>query len=209
MYARSTILMTNPASMDEAIAYMGDEVWPAMRDMDGCVGLSMMCDRESGRYIATSAWEDREAMRASDEHVRPMREQMVDRFGAGVGEPEVREWEIAVLHREHPAGDGACCRITWLRTDPSRADQLLDMYRTSLMPRIQAMPGFCSLSMLVDRDSGRAVGTAVFESRSALEQSREQARMLREESVNVMGVDILDVAEMELVLAHLRVPETV
>ncbi len=209
MYARSTTLMTNPGSMDEAIAYMGDEVWPAMRDMDGCIGLSMMCDRESGRYIATSAWVDRQTMQASDEHVHPMREAMVERFGAGVRKPEVREWEIAVLHREHAAGDGAWCRITWIRTDPSRANQLLDMYRTSLMPRIQEMPGFCSLSMLIDRDSGRAVGTAVFASRSALEQSREQARMLREESVNVMGVDILDVAEMELVLAHLRVPETV
>ena len=209
MYARSTILMVYPASMDEAIAYMGDEVWPAMRDMHGCIGLSMMCDRESGKYIATSAWEDRQAMQASDEHVHPMREAMVDRFGAGVREPEVREWEIAVLHREHAAGDGACCRITWIRTDPSRADQLLDMYRANLMPRLQEMRGFCSLSMLVDRDSGRAVGTAVFESRAALEASREQARMLREESVRVMGVDILDVAEMDLVFAHLRVPETV
>ncbi|MGY1640815.1 antibiotic biosynthesis monooxygenase [Geodermatophilus sp. SYSU D00703] len=209
MYARSTILMVYPASMDEAVAYMGDEVWPAMRDMDGCIGLSMMCDRDSGKYIATSAWEDRQAMQASDQHVHPMREAMVERFGAGVGEPEVREWEIAVLHREHQAPDGACCRITWLRTDPSRADELLDMYRARVMPRIQEMRGFCSLSMLVDRDSGRAVGTAVFESRAALEGSREQARMLREESVRVMGVDILDVAEMELVFAHLRVPETV
>ena len=209
MYARSTTLMIFPASMDEAIAYMGDEVWPAMRDMDGCIGLSMMCDRESGKYIATSAWEDKQAMRASDEHVHPMREAMVDRFGAGVGEPEVREWEIAVLHREHAAGDGACCRITWLRTDPSRADQLLDMYRANLMPRLQEMRGFCSLSMLIDRDSGRAVGTTVFASRAALEGSREQARMLREESVNSMGVDILDIAEMDLVFAHLRVPETV
>ncbi len=63
--------------------------------------------------------------------------------------------------------------------------------------------------MLVDRDSGRAVGTTVFANRSALEGSREHARMLREESVSAMGVDILDVAEMELVFAHLRVPETV
>ncbi len=188
---------------------MGDEVWPAMRDMDGCVGLSMMCDRESGKYIATSAWEDKQAMQASDQHVHPMREAMVDRFGAGVAKPEVREWEIAVLHREHQAPDGACCRITWLRTDPGRADELLDMYRAQIMPRIQEMSGFCSLSMLVDRDSGRAVGTTVFESRAALEGSREQARMLREEGVRIMGIDILDVAEMDLVLAHLRVPETV
>ncbi len=208
MYARSTILMVYPASMDEAIAYMGDEVWPAMRDMDGCVGLSMMCDRDSGRCIATSAWEDKESMHTSAEHVHPMRERMMERFGA-TGKPEVQEWEIAVLHREHPTGDGACCRVTWVRSDPGRVDHVLDTYRTGLMPRLQTMPGFCSLSMLIDRDSGRAVGTNVFDSRAHLEQTREQARMLREEGVGLMGIDILDIAEMDLVLAHLRVPETV
>src|SRR3712207_8659341 len=48
----------NPGSLDDAIAYVRDEVWPAVRDMDGCVGLSMMCDRESGRCIATSRSEE-------------------------------------------------------------------------------------------------------------------------------------------------------
>ncbi|MGK5112010.1 MULTISPECIES: antibiotic biosynthesis monooxygenase [unclassified Geodermatophilus] len=208
MYARSTTIRGNPGSLDDAIAYMRDEVWPAMRDMDGCVGLSMMCNRESGQCIATSAWDDRQAMEASAERVHPMRRQLMDRFGAG-DELEVQEWEIAVLHREHPAGGGACARVTWVRADPGKVDQMLDTYRTRLMPRIQDMDGFCSLSMLVDRDSGRGVGTAVFESRAAVEQSREHARSVREEAVNVAGVDILDVAEMDVVLAHLRVPETV
>ncbi|RFU21146.1 antibiotic biosynthesis monooxygenase [Geodermatophilus marinus] len=208
MYARSTTLMTNPGSMDEAIAYMSDEVWPAMRDMDGCVGLSMMCDRETGRYIVTSAWEDRQAMRASDRNVRPMREQMVDRFGVGAGEPEIQEWEIAVMHREQATGSGAWCRVTWARTDPDRVDRVLELYLDDLMPRIQQMPGFCSLSLLVDRDSGRAVGTVVLESRSVLEQTRERARETRERAVRTMDLDILDVAEFELALAHLRVPET-
>ena len=208
MYARSTTIRGNPGSLDDAIAYMRDEVWPAMQDMDGCVGLSMMCDRETGRCIATSAWADQQAMQASAEHVAPMRRHMMDRFGAG-DDLEVQEWEIAVLHRARTAGDGACARMTWSRGDPARADQLLDAYRTGLVPRIQAMPGFCSLSMLLDRDSGRAVGTIVFDGRDHLEQSREQARTLREEAVEIMGVDILDVAEMDLVLAHFRVPETV
>ncbi|MFW3171383.1 hypothetical protein [Geodermatophilus sp. CPCC 206100] len=208
MYARSTTLMCDPARIDEATAYMSDEVWPAMRDMDGCVGLSMMCDRESGRCIATSAWRDRMAMQASAERVHPMRERMMERFGA-TGDPEVQEWEIAVLHREHTTGDGACCRVTWSRADPGRIDEVLDIYRTRTMPRIQEMPGFCSLSLLVDREGGRAVGTVVLESRSAMEQTREQARMVREQAVQSMGIDIVDVAEMDLVLAHLRVPETV
>jgi hypothetical protein len=208
MYARSTTIRANPSSLDDAIAYMRNEVWPAMQDMAGCVGLSMMCDRETGRCIATSAWEDRGTMQASAERIHPMRQHLMDRFGTGE-DLEVQEWEIAVLHREHTAGEGGCARITWSRTDPGKGDQLLDMYRASLMPRIQEMPGFCSLSLLVDRDSGRAVGTVVLDGRAHLEETREQARMLREEGVRIMGVDILDVAEMDVVLAHLRVPETV
>ena len=208
MYARSTTINGNPGSLDDAIAYVRDEVWPAVRDMDGCVGLSMTCDRESGRCIATSAWEDRQAMQASAERVAAMRWQLMDRFGAG-DDLEVQEWEIAVLHREHPSRDGACARLTWIRGDPGRADQVLDLYRTHLMPRIQELPGFCSLSLLLDRDSGHAVGTVVLDSRADLERTREQARLLREEGVRTMGVDVLDVAEMDLVLAHLRVPETV
>ena len=206
MYARSTTIQSSPGSLDGAIAYMRDEVWPQMQQMEGCVGLSMMCDRETGRCIATTAWQDQESMRASAERVDPMRDHMIERFGGG--EPEVQEWEVAVLHREHPAGDGACARTTWVRTGPGRIDQLLDVYRSTVMPRIQAMPGFCSLSMLIDRDSGRGVGSASFDSRASLEASRQQARDIRE-SVTAQGVDILDVAEMDLVLAHLRVPETV
>ena len=208
MYARSTTIAGDPGSLDAAIAYMRDDVWPALQDMDGCIGLSMACDRETGRCIATSAWEDREAMRASADRVEPMRRTLMDRFGAG-GDLEVQEWEIAVLHRAHAAGDGACARITWSRGDPARADQLLDGYRSTLVPRIQEMPGFCSLSMFIDRDTGRAVGTVVFDGRAHMEETRDQARTLREEGGRIMGVDILDVAEMDLVLAHLRVPETV
>ncbi|MGY1726715.1 putative quinol monooxygenase [Geodermatophilus sp. SYSU D01062] len=208
MYARSTTIRANPGSLDDAIAYVRDEVWPALQDMDGCVGLSMLCDRESGRCIATSAWEDQEAMRATADRVHPMREHMRERFGTGE-DLEVREWEIAVLHREHNAGDGACARVTWSRGEPARVDQILEMYRTTLMPRIQELPGFCSLSLLVDRDSGRAVGTVVFADRAHLEGTRDAARMIREGAVDTMGIDILDVAEMDLVVAHLRVPETV
>jgi hypothetical protein len=98
--------------------------------------------------------------------------------------------------------------VTWVRTDPGRTDEMLDMYRTNLMPRIQAMPGFCSLSMFIDRESGRGVGSASFDSRASLEGTRDAARAVREQATG-RGLDIMDVAEMDLVLAHLRVPETV
>ena len=206
MYARSTTIRGNPQRVADGIAYMRNEVLPVMQQMDGFVGLSMLVDREVGRCIMTSAWEDQRAMRSSNHRVQPMRMQMVGMFG---GEPEVQEWDIAVLHRAHETQEGSWAQLTWTRGDPSQGDRVLEIYRSNLMPRIEQMQGFCSLSLLVDRDSGLAVGTVTFDDRSALEASREQARSVREEAARTMNRETVDVAEMELVLAHLRVPETV
>jgi heme-degrading monooxygenase HmoA len=207
MNARTTTIIADTNRMDAGIADVRDNVLPAVSDMDGCIGLSMLCDRDSGRCIVTTAWESEEAMAGTRDRVMQMRARATEQFGAS--DSQVQEWEIAVMHRLHGAGDDSCARVTWSRIDPGQMDRMIDTFRTGFLPRLDEVPGFCSLSMLVDRDNGRAVGTAVFESRAALEQSREQARMLREQSVNAMGVDILDVAEMDLVVAHLRVPETV
>jgi quinol monooxygenase YgiN len=206
MYARSTTIRGMPAAIDDGIAYLRDEAMPAIQQMDGCVGMSMLVERDTGRCIATSAWRDEEAMRASAERIRPMRERLVQTFG---GEPEVQEWEIAVLHREHPLGDGGSARVTWSRLDPAQMDRLADGFRMVLLPRFEDMPGFCSASLMMDRESGRAVGTVSFESRDAMERAREQMRSIRGEFARSMEAEILEVAEMDVAMAHLRVPETV
>ncbi|MGY1683483.1 antibiotic biosynthesis monooxygenase [Geodermatophilus sp. SYSU D01176] len=192
--------------MDDAIAYIRDEVLPAVRAMDGNIGLSMLCDHDSGRSIVTSAWESEAAMRASAEQVRPMRERYTQMMGAQV---EVHEWEIAVLHRVHEAPEGACTRVTWTRTDPARVDEVLDAYKMTLLPKLEDMGGFCSASLLVDRREGLGAGTVTLTDRQALADSRSIAQTNREHFTRAMGIDVLEVAEFELAVAHLRVPETV
>ena len=206
MYARSNTARGDPRRTDDAIAYIRDEVLPAVRRMDGNIGLSMLCDRDSGRSIVTSAWESEEAMRASAEHVRPMRERYTEMMGAQV---EVHEWEIAVLHRVHEAPEGACTRVTWTRTDPARVDEVLDAYKMTLLPRLEQMGDFCSASLLVDRREGLGAGAVTLADRQALVDSRPAADTNREEFTRAMGIDVLEVAEFELAVAHLRVPETV
>jgi quinol monooxygenase YgiN len=206
MYARSTTFHADPEPVDGGIAYVRDEVMPAVQQMDGCVGLSMMCDRDDGRCIVTTAWADEQAMRSSTEGIRSMRERAAEIFG---GRPEVQEWDIAFLHRAYETRDGACARVVWSRTVPELVEGTVDAYRTSLLPRLEEMPAFCSISLMVSRGEGLAVAATVYDSRQSLDETRELSRNMRDDFAMSMGVAITDVAEMDLVLAHLRVPETV
>ena len=205
MYARSTTVNGDPKSLDSAVAYVRDEVMPMVQEMDGCIGLSMLCDRDSGRTITTSAWATEEAMHNSEGPIHDMRQRFAVMMG---GRPEVQEWEIAVLHRLHPAPDGAACRVIWGRGDPLEEERVVDAFRMTMVSRMEELPGFCSVSVLVDRNSGRSATAVVYESREAMMRAT-QARQMREEFTRQMNVDITEVAEFDLVLAHLRVPETV
>jgi quinol monooxygenase YgiN len=206
VFARSTTIEAQPEAIDAGIAYMSDEVMPALQAMDGCIGMSLLVDRESGRCIATSAWETEDAMRASNDQVAPVRERAAESFR---GAMTVEEWEIAVLHRDHRSNDGACVRATWFKAADRQLDRSVDFYREAVLPDLAELEGFCSASLLIDRLTGRSVSSVSFSSREAMDRNREQARSLRANRIRELGADQLDVGEFELALAHLRVPELV
>jgi hypothetical protein len=207
MHARSTTIMARPDSIDAGVAFVRDEVMQTLMDMQGCIGLSMLVDRTSGRCIATSAWQDQDSMRATNEQLQPLRNRAAELMGGG--QPEVEEWEIAVLHRDHTSQQGACVRAAWLRMDPQQLDRGVDVFKNSALPAIEGYDGFCSTSLLINRQNGRAVVSISFDSRDAMERSREQGKQVRERTVREMNAEIVEVAEFELALAHLRVPELV
>lgn len=206
MYARSTTIQARPESIDAGIAYVRDEVMPVIQSMDGCIGLSMLVDRTSGRCIATSAWQSEDVMRATDERLQPVREQLGEMLG---GSPQVDEWEIAVLHRDHRSAEAACVRVVWIRVDPGDLGRAIDVFKLASLPAAEELDGFCSASLFVDRASGRSVSSVTYDSPEAMERTRERAEQLRSAGADEARAEILDVCEFELALAHLRVPELI
>lgn len=198
MYARSTTIHGKPDNIDDGIRFIDGEVRQALDAMDGCRGLSLLVDRESGLCIATSSWDSEESMRASDTQVKSIRERGSEIFG---GDMEVDEWEIAVMHR---SAHGECCRVTWAKGDIDRG---IDSYRMGVLPEAEQMRGFCSASLLVNRSTGMACATTTWESRGAMEASRAKAEELRAKSAADADLEIVDVHGFDLAYAHLHVPE--
>ena len=73
------------------------------------------------------------------------------------GTPEVAEWEIAVMRRDHRSTDGACARVTWLRGDPAALNRAADVFKLALMPEMETFDGFCGVSLMINPETGLAV----------------------------------------------------
>jgi quinol monooxygenase YgiN len=204
VYARSTTIRAHPESLESGIALIRDEIMPTVLGMDGCVGMSMLVDRLTGRCIVTTAWQSKEAMDATADGVRPLRERASEVLG---GRPQVDEWELAVMHRDHNSAPGACVRATWVRMPPEQMDHGIDVYRMTALPAMQEFEGFCSASLMVDRREGYSVASVTFDSREAMDRSRQRNEEMRERNFRELGFELVEVGEFELALAHLHVPE--
>lgn len=206
MYARSTSIQADTSRVDQGITFVREEVMPSITGMDGCIGMSMLVNRETGHCIVTTSWLSEDEMRATEGQVSALRARGAEIMGART---DVKEWEIAVMHREHDAREGSWCRVTWLTCPPEEIDSTLDFFRDTVMARLEGVEGFCSASMLVDRETGQCCATARFDTREDLEATRGMAQGMREQRSRESSVQFGEIEECELVIAHLRVPELV
>ncbi len=154
-----------------------DEVLSAVTVLEGCTGLSMLADRVFGRCVVTSAWRSRADLRDSERRVAGLRDHASLVLGT---RPEVREWEIAVLHRRRESPPTAGTRATWLQAAPGQVDRVVDAFRLAALPQVDDLPGFCSTSLLVDRTTGRCAAAVTFRDRAGLAASRRPAAELRD-----------------------------
>ena len=175
--------------------------------MDGCVGMSMLVDRASGRCIATSSWESEAAMRDSADRVRPLRDGAERALGASSS--TVDTWEVAVVHRDHAMPDGACARVTWLSGRPTTPNA---PPTSSGWPSSRGSRSSTASAAPACSSAARPAGPwapSPSRRREQLEASREAATAIREAASRDIGATIDDVAEMEVAFAHLHLPEMV
>ncbi len=207
MHARSTTFRADPLAVDPGIAYVRDDVLPTVLRIEGCVGLSMLVDRSSGRCIVTTSWVDDGAMHRSEEAIGDLRQTLIGTLHGT--HAQVAEWEVGLVHRLHETSERAACRVLYTKGPLGAADRIVDGFRTSIVPRIDDLAGFCSVSLFVNRENGRCAITSVYEDRQTMNRAKGQAQAMREEFTLHMGMHITEVAEFDVAVAHLQVPETV
>ena len=149
VYARSTTIQAQPRRIDMGIAHLRDVVMPALRQIDGCVGIVAVGRPWVGPVHCDQLVGDR------SRRCRPA----PSRCGRCATGPRGlrRQRRSSTSGRSRcctattaPAA-GACVRATWLTVRPDQFERAIEFYRESVLPAVEEFDGFCSASLLLDR----------------------------------------------------------
>jgi hypothetical protein len=94
MHARVTSVSGSPTDVDAGIANFREAVVPFARDEGK--GAILLVDRQTGKAIAITLWENEQALKASDDRANALRADAAQEMGAAQ-QPTVERYEVAVF----------------------------------------------------------------------------------------------------------------
>lgn len=200
---RVTTVQGDAAAIDDVVELVRAKVQPVVESREGSRGVSVFVDRENGRVVATTAWTSKQALDGSNAALAPLRAE-AERLMKGT--LHVGEWEVAVNETPVPPTPGCWMRSTAIAGDPAQLRKGITDYQAAVIPTLRDVAGFRGALLMVDRDAGRAIGSTMWDSRDALDASRDLASALRAAVTGDAGTRVTGVSEYELVLAGMRAP---
>ena len=94
-------------------------------------------------------------------------------------------------------------RVTTLETPQDQIDTGIERYRQALST-FDEIPGNTGALLLVDRETGKAVGITLWADEQALTDSREQADRIRQQAADDVGGGIRAVEEFKVAVWNVR-----
>jgi hypothetical protein len=92
-----SIFEGSPSQIDAMLRQVREQVVPQAKQMDGFKGMIALGDRQSGKTMGITFWENEEAMRASEEDASRMRSESAEAGGqeeAGIERYEVGFFDV-------------------------------------------------------------------------------------------------------------------
>jgi heme-degrading monooxygenase HmoA len=92
MHARASTMTGDPGRVDEAAKLLETELYAQLQQLNGFRGVVALGQRDSGRSLVLTLWDDEAAMSASEEAAKQMRSSAAGQMGASA--PEVERYEV-------------------------------------------------------------------------------------------------------------------
>ena len=195
MHARIVRFTGSPTEVNDGIGHFTAKIAPALKQINGHKGTTLVIDRATGKGLVVSYWHDEASMRSSEEAVKSLRQQGVSALGGAAEAPE--HYELAVQHRSHPPKADTWARVTTIRGDRAQIDEGISTFEKQVVPSVKLLSGFRGALLFVDRTSGNCVAATVWDTKRALDDSLATVIPLREQAVKAMGATGVESVKVE------------
>ncbi|MFJ8494981.1 hypothetical protein ACIRBZ_42620 [Streptomyces sp. NPDC094038] len=201
MFVRTVYVTGDPAKLEAAVRALNSEGRELLEERPEYRGAGVFIDRELGKLLAVSWWGSEAARSNSDQVMRERRRPMLEPFAGTVA---VENYEVAVFHAVRQPRTGGGMRSTRVEFDPADTDLFAETFRSSALPRLEALPGFARCSLFVDRQRGRGMVGALFVDRASMAASRAGQAGARRADAAKARVTVVGLEEFEVLHADVR-----
>jgi heme-degrading monooxygenase HmoA len=91
-------------------------------------------------------------------------------------------------------------RVTTLKMDPAKVDEMVDQLKREDLDKLKATDGFRGMTVLVDRSSGKGVGTTYWDSEEAMKAAEQIGEETRGRAAQAGGAEAPEVERFEVAL---------
>lgn len=186
-------------NIDGGVGLVRDSATPVIRELKGYGGMNASADRDGGVFGILSLWETEADREASFEPLAGLRQQGVDVIG---GELTVEGFEELVQEVASPPTVGSALMVTRVSMDPSKVDENLGFFKSEILPRIKASPGFLALRNMMDRKTGRGIVGTVWTDQDAMKKAAAEAKSRRDQG-KARGVSFDEDSYREILFADM------
>jgi hypothetical protein len=194
------LTFTGTDNIDAGVTYLRDEVLPVLHAQRGYHGVTASASRSERVIGILSLWDTEADRDASDSALGKARQEAAKLVG---GDLSVETFELVVAEIREPADVGSALMVTRLSMEPAKIDENLGFFKSEVLPRITAAPGFRALRNMINRQSGEGVVGSAWADHDAMMAASEQAMARRPEAIS-RGVNFGETSYREIVFADLR-----
>ncbi len=182
MFTR-VLTFTGAKNIDDGVAFVRDNAVPVLQQHKGYRGITASADRD-----------------ASFAPLAELRRQGLDVVG---GELTVESFEQLVEEVASPPTVGSALMVTRISMDPAKVDENVGVFKSEILPRIKAAPGFRALRHMIDLKSGRGAVGSAWADQDAMNNAAAEAQSRRDEG-RARGVSFEGDSYREIVFADMR-----
>jgi heme-degrading monooxygenase HmoA len=200
MYARF-VTFTGAKNVDAGVSFIRESLLPAISDLKGYRGLYVSADRAGGVFGVLSLWDTAAERDASWERLAGGRREGQDIIG---GQLSAETYEQLVVDTsDPPPAAGSPLMVTPVSMDPAKVEENVADFRSNVLPRIKATPGFRAVRLLMNRETGQGMVGTAWADEDAMRVADAGARARRQEAT-ASGIQFGEVSYREILLTDLR-----